>query len=72
MNRGPKKDSPLKEFGLYGSLGITMVILTAGGYYLGYLADEKFGTSPYLSMIGLFLGIGAGFYQLYKVSVGKK
>ena len=63
-----KKGSPLQEFALYGSLGMTMVISTVGGYFLGYWLDKKLGTSPYLSLIGLFLGISAGFYQLYKIA----
>jgi ATP synthase protein I len=63
-----KKGSPWQEFAQYGSLGITMVISTVGCYFLGYWLDKKLGTSPYLSLIGLFLGISAGFYQLYKIT----
>jgi F0F1-type ATP synthase assembly protein I len=63
-----KKCSPWREFAQYGSLGITLVILTVGGYFLGFWLDKKLGTSPYLSLVGLFLGISAGFYQLYKIA----
>jgi len=63
-----KKGSPWREFAQYGSLGMTMVISTVGCYFLGYWLDKKLGTSPYLSLIGLFLGISAGFYQLYKIT----
>lgn len=68
----PGGNLPFKEFGLYGSLGITMVLLTVGGYFLGYWLDGKLGTSPYLSLVGLFLGIAAGFYQLYKIALREK
>ncbi|MBC7328981.1 AtpZ/AtpI family protein [bacterium] len=47
---------------------MTMVISTVGGYFFGYWLDKKLGTSPYLSLVGLFLGISAGFYQLYKIA----
>ncbi|MGB9608139.1 MAG: AtpZ/AtpI family protein [bacterium] len=63
-----KKTSAWQEFALYGSLGTTMVILTIGGYFLGFWLDKKLNTSPYFSLIGLFLGISAGFYQLYKIA----
>lgn len=49
-----------------------MVLLTVGGYFLGYWLDGKLGTSPYLSLVGLFLGIAAGFYQLYKIALREK
>jgi len=71
LQKEPKKN-PLQEFGLYGSLGITLVLLTVGGYFLGFWLDKKLGTSPYLSVVGLFLGIAAGFYQLYKAATRER
>jgi len=72
LRKEPRGSPPLREFGLYGSLGITLVILTVGGYFFGNWLDGKLGTSPYLSLVGLFLGISAGFYQLYKVAIKEK
>jgi F0F1-type ATP synthase assembly protein I len=37
--------------------------------FLGYLADKKFASKPWLMLIGLFLGLGIGFYQFYKVLI---
>lgn len=54
--------------GAYSTVGITMVILTVGGYFLGSLADDKLGTYPFLTILGLFIGIGAGFYELYQLA----
>jgi F0F1-type ATP synthase assembly protein I len=34
-----------------------------GGNWL----DQRWGTSPLLLILGVFLGAGAGFYNLYKV-----
>lgn len=35
---------------------------------VGYFADGYFGTSPWLLLIGLLLGIVVGFYELVKVA----
>jgi F0F1-type ATP synthase assembly protein I len=35
--------------------------------YMGYWADAKFETRPLLLLIGLFIGLGIGFYQFYRV-----
>lgn len=40
------------------------------GYGLGYLADRQFGTAM-LSMVGLLVGIAAGFVQLLR-EISKK
>jgi F0F1-type ATP synthase assembly protein I len=31
---------------------------------LGWWLDGKFGTSPWLLLVGIFLGAGGGFYSL--------
>ena len=40
------------------------VIGLAGGYY----ADRWLGTSPWLTLIGLGLGIAAGFVSLFRAA----
>ncbi|MFN3787755.1 MAG: AtpZ/AtpI family protein [Sulfurihydrogenibium azorense] len=32
---------------------------------MGYLLDKYFGTSPYLTIIFFFLGLAAGFRNMY-------
>jgi F0F1-type ATP synthase assembly protein I len=41
-------------------------ILLLGG--LGYLADQWRGTSPWLLLAGLLIGVAVGFYELIKVT----
>ena len=41
-------------------------IILLGG--LGYFADERFGTAPWLLVAGLALGILVGFYELVKTT----
>ena len=35
----------------------------------GRWLDRKFGTQPWLMMVGVLLGIAASFKELYRVSV---
>jgi F0F1-type ATP synthase assembly protein I len=41
-------------------------IILLGG--IGYFADERFGTAPWLLVTGLALGIIVGFYELVKTT----
>ena len=47
------------------SYGLIGAIVLLGG--LGYLADEWLGTTPWLLVAGLMLGIVVGFYELARV-----
>jgi ATP synthase protein I len=47
------------------TVGITMVVATVIGYYLGVLLDRIFGTAPWLMIVCLLFGIAAGFKNLY-------
>ncbi len=58
--------SSIVAVGDLGSVGFTLVFATLigiyGGRYLGLIFDqETFGT-----VIGLIIGVSAGFHQLYK------
>jgi len=48
------------------SYTLTGGILVMGG--LGYAADNWLGTTPWLFLGGLVLGIAAGFYALVKAT----
>ena len=51
----------------YLNIGYTLIggILLFG--YLGHLVDEKTDEDPVFLLLGLFLGLGLGFYNMYKV-----
>jgi ATP synthase protein I len=51
-------------------IGMTLVLATLIGLAGGYFADRWLGTKPWLTMIGLGLGIAAGFVNLFR-SVNK-
>src|SRR5262249_61019622 len=40
--------------------------------FLGHLADDKFGTSPWLVVVVAVLGLTAGMYQLLRFVGGDK
>ncbi|MDR1727747.1 MAG: AtpZ/AtpI family protein [Acidobacteriota bacterium] len=57
----------LRRAGPAATAGYTLVgaILMLGGG--GYVADKRFGTSPWLLLTGLVLGIAVGFVELAKI-----
>ncbi|TLY37788.1 MAG: ATP synthase subunit I [Nitrospirae bacterium] len=49
-------------------IGVELVSALAVGGGLGYLADWYFGTSPWLIVVGLFLGMSAGLLNVYRMA----
>ena len=50
------------------SVGINLVASTFVGLAIGYGLDKLFGTSPYLLVIFLVLGLVSGFWNLVKIA----
>lgn len=50
------------------SVGIHLVVSTFVGFAIGYGLDKFFGTSPYLTIIFLIIGIIAGFRELIRIA----
>ena len=48
------------------AVGMTLVMCTIIGLAGGYFADKWLGTTPWLTLIGLVLGIVAGFVNLFR------
>ncbi len=58
-----------KKFFKYLSLSTIGLHLVSGivvGVLIGYYLDKFFNTSPLLTIIFFFFGIGAGFRNMYK------
>ena len=55
-----------KALGELSSIGFALVIATVIGLVGGYYADRLLGTSPWLLLVGLLLGIAAGFVNLFR------
>lgn len=48
------------------SVGIVLVVSVAIGYFLGAGIDRHFHTAPVFTIIFIFLGIGAGFLNVFR------
>jgi ATP synthase protein I len=61
------RDPAWKSLGELTSIGMTMVLATVIGLGAGYYGDRWLGTSPWLMLIGLLLGVVAGFVNLFRL-----
>jgi ATP synthase protein I len=52
------------------AIGMALVLAIFIGFGLGYLLDNTFGTGNFFKMVGLILGVIAGFRNVY--IMGKK
>lgn len=57
-----------KHFMMAWTVGLNLVFSTFIGLAIGYWLDKVFGTSPWLTIIFLVLGIIAGFRELFKMA----
>ena len=55
----------IRMVGVLSTVGLTMVFATVIGLYIGLKLDEWLGTAPWLTAVFLFLGIAAGFKNLF-------
>jgi ATP synthase protein I len=49
----------------YSSVGIMFPASIVVGFFIGHFLDKWLKTDPWLTMIFILYGIGAGFYNLY-------
>lgn len=56
-----------KNLSLISYVAISMVIPIFGGLFLGRFLDRQLGTGPFLLILGIFLGIAAGYRNVYYV-----
>jgi ATP synthase protein I len=54
-----------KSLGFLSSVGISLVAATFIGLAMGYYLDKWLGTSPWLTLIFLLIGIVSGFRNVY-------
>ena len=59
----------VRQLGSLSGVGLTLVISTVLGLGGGYALDGWLGSTPWLTLAGLLLGIAAGFVNLFR-SVG--
>jgi ATP synthase protein I len=52
----------------FSYLGIFFGVAIALGLALGHWLDKRWHTEPWLGIVGLLIGVAAGFRELYRVS----
>lgn len=67
---GPHKTARANELLRYSHLGLQFVLVFLFVAFLGFKADEKLGTLPLLTVLGVMVGFGLAFYQLYLAVFG--
>ena len=55
----------LRTVGVLSTVGIAMVVATVIGLYVGLKLDAWLGTSPWFTAIFFFIGLAAGFRNLF-------
>jgi ATP synthase protein I len=58
--------SSWKALAELAQVGMTFVVATALGLGAGYWADRWLGSGPWLTLLGLGVGIAAGFVNLFR------
>lgn len=61
----------LREAAPLLGLGTTLAVTVLLGLGLGYWADRKLGTRPWLFLLGAMLGLATALYQFFK-TVGRR
>lgn len=54
-----------KNLSVVSSIGVSVVLAIAIGVWIGLTLDKWFGTKPWFFYIFLFIGIAAGFKNIY-------
>lgn len=63
--------SIMQNLALVSQVGIMMIVPILGCVWLGQFIDKKLGTGSLFLIIGIVLGVGAAFRNLYQLGVQK-
>lgn len=67
MSPKPKEKAD-SAFGQAYRIGMELVIAVVIGGFIGFLLDQWLGTAPWLMILFFFLGVAAGFLNVYKAA----
>ncbi|HOX26814.1 MAG TPA: AtpZ/AtpI family protein [Candidatus Krumholzibacteria bacterium] len=62
-----EKRRAMRDVGLYTTLPIIIGVGPALGWWLGHLAQKRWGGAPWLEVGGALFGLAAAARQVYKV-----
>jgi ATP synthase protein I len=65
---GPRKTRAdmVRTIGALSTVGLAFVLAVVIGAWFGRVLDSWLGTSPWLFMLGFFLGLAAGILNVYR------
>ena len=73
MTRRLDKQADLwAQVGFYSSLGFIIPVAVVLSYALGWLVDEKLGTSPVLAIIMAFVGLAGGIWETVRILIERE
>jgi len=57
----------------FAGVGIQFAVAIIGFLFAGQWLDNRIGTKPWFTILGVFLGAGAAFFNMYrKISAAQK
>jgi ATP synthase protein I len=70
---GPRNASTPPSGAEFAGAGLQFAFAIVAFMFLGIWLDKRLGTSPWLVLVCVFVGAGAGFYSIYRklMSSGK-
>jgi ATP synthase protein I len=57
-------EGPIRALGLVSGLGFMLALSALLGAVVGHYLDQRWGTGPWLTLVGTLLGTAAGFYEI--------
>ncbi len=60
-----------RELSPYLNIGYIFLVAVLLFTYIGYKVDEWKGTAPWFTLLGAIMGIVVGFYQFFKIVLGR-
>jgi ATP synthase protein I len=57
-------EGPIRAIGFVGGLGFMLAFSALLGAVVGHYLDQRWGTGPWLTLVGTLLGTAAGFYEI--------
>lgn len=58
----------LRSLAMINQIGITMMVPIIGCVFLGIFLDKRLGTTPWLLIVLMFVGMGVAFRNLYMIT----
>jgi F0F1-type ATP synthase assembly protein I len=70
----PKETDSPRQWAPYLNLGAVLAACVGIGVWIGHTLDERWGTEPWLLLVGSLFGVASGLYHFLKevLKLGKR